>query len=343
MAARRHRLPAMTKRLALSALALALCAAPLQANDSEAALPLGGLVLVQNDSISMDSEDLYISKDEIRVRYRFTNRSNRDIETTVSFPVPARPGKAAEMEYERTMPDLADLDFHTTVDGKSAELTALPRAEVGGRDVTARVKALGWPLDWFGYTGEIPEFVKKLTTQQKAAYLREGLLRQVEGYEDPIPAWEFVTHITRRQLFPAGRTVEVTHRYKPQTGGTVAGALAPDSRGEDWGREYAARYCIDKSFYTALDRRVAALRKANAEFYGYGELWIDYILSSGRNWRGPIGEFRLVVDKGSPGNLVSFCMDGVKKISPTQFEVRKTNYEPRGNLHIMIAELDRRD
>ena len=31
----------------------------------------------------------------------------------------------------------------------------------------------------------------------------------------------------------------------------------------------------------------------------------------------------LVVDKGQPGNLVSFCMDGVTKISPSRFEVRK--------------------
>jgi len=306
-------------------------------------LPLGGLVLMRSDAISMDSEDLYISKEEIRVKYRFTNHSSRDIETTVSFPVPSRPGKAAEEEYERTMPDVADLDFHTTVDGKPAELFALTRAEVAGRDVTARLKALGWPLDWFSYTGEIPDFVKRLTAQQKAAYLREGLLRQIEGYEDPIPAWEFVTHITRRQVFPAGRTVEVAHRYKPQNGGSVAGALSPEGRDEDWGREYAARYCVDKSFYAALDRKVAALRKADTEYVAYGELWIDYILSSGRNWRGPIGEFRLVVDKGSPGNLVSFCMDGVKKISPTQFEVRKTNFEPSGDLRIMIAELDRRD
>jgi hypothetical protein len=333
----------MNHRIAASALALAICAAPLSANDREAALPLGGLVLVQNDSISMDSEDLYISVNEIRVRYRFTNRSSRDIETTVSFPVPARPGKAAEREYERTMPALAELEFRTTVDGKPAQLTAQSRAEVGGRDVTARVKELGWPLDWFDYTGEVPDFIKGLTAQQKSAYLREGLLRRVEASEDPIPAWDFVTHITRRQLFPAGRTVEVTHRYKPQTGGTVAGALAPESRGEDWGREYAARYCIDRSFYAGLDRRLATLRKSKSEFVAYGETWIDYILSSGRNWRGPIGSFRLVVDKGSPGNLVSFCMDGVKKISPTQFEVRRTNFEPSGDLHIMIVDLDRRD
>jgi hypothetical protein len=43
------------------------------------------------------------------------------------------------------------------------------------------------------------------------------------------------------------------------------------------------------------------------------------------------------VDKGAPENLLSFCMDGVKKISPTQFEVRKTNFEPAKDLDILIA------
>ena len=37
--------------------------------------------------------------------------------------------------------------------------------------------------------------------------------------------------------------------------------------------------------------------------------------------RSPIGRFRLVVDKGAPGNLVSFCGEGVRKISPTRFEM----------------------
>ena len=55
---------------------------------------------------------------------------------------------------------------------------------------------------------------------------------------------------------------------------------------------------------------------------------------------GPKGStlFRLVVDKGKPDNLVSFCMDGVRKISPTQFEVRKTNFEPRRDLPVLIVE-----
>jgi hypothetical protein len=35
---------------------------------------------------------------------------------------------------------------------------------------------------------------------------------------------------------------------------------------------------------------------------------------------------------------VSFCAEGVQKIAPTQFEVRKTNFEPKDDLAILIVE-----
>ena len=65
---------------------------------------------------------------------------------------------------------------------------------------------------------------------------------------------------------------------------------------------------------------------------------MDYVLKSGANWKGPIKDFRLVVEKDKPENFVSFCMDGVKKISPTRFEVRKANFEPANDLSILIVE-----
>jgi hypothetical protein len=43
-----------------------------------------------------------------------------------------------------------------------------------------------------------------------------------------------------------------------------------------------------------------------------------------------------VVDKGAPDNLVSFCGEDVKKIGDTQFEMRKTDYTPDGNLAVLI-------
>ncbi|NLH79937.1 MAG: DUF4424 family protein, partial [Phyllobacteriaceae bacterium] len=43
-------------------------------------------------------------------------------------------------------------------------------------------------------------------------------------------------------------------------------------------------------------------------------------------------------DKGDTKNLVSFCADGVKKIAPTQFEVRAQNFTPTKDLSVLIVK-----
>ena len=67
------------------------------------------------------------------------------------------------------------------------------------------------------------------------------------------------------------------------------------------------------------------------------ETWVDYILTTGANWAEPIGEFRLVVDKGSSRNLVSFCGEDVRRISSTRFEMRRTNFTPTRDLSVVIV------
>jgi hypothetical protein len=52
----------------------------------------------------------------------------------------------------------------------------------------------------------------------------------------------------------------------------------------------------------------------------------------------PIKEFRLVIDKGEPDNLVSFCGDRPRRLSPTQFEVKLNDYTPDGDLAVPILK-----
>jgi hypothetical protein len=137
--------------LAVSASAGILAAAlsaPARANDSEAEWALGGLVLKQNDAISMDKEDLYISATEVKVDYTYTNHSDADQTVLVSFPLPALPGNVDFVEFG-AFPDWQALDFHTTVEGKAVDWQVAQRAMVGERDVTAEVAKRGWPLQWY--------------------------------------------------------------------------------------------------------------------------------------------------------------------------------------------------
>ncbi len=161
-----------------------------------------------------------------------------------------------------------------------------------------------------------------------------GLLRTEPGWggNDMLPAWEVRTSIVREQVFRANATVHVSHRYAPTRGGSVGGLLEHFGEKEyaEQTAAYTQKFCTDAGFMAGFRKRQKEeAKKDSDEWYsGYGETWVGYVLSSGANWKGPIGDFRLVVDKGRADNLVSFCMDGVKKISPTEFEVRKVNYEP---------------
>lgn len=308
--------------------------ATLSANDSEAEFALGGLTLKKSEAVQMDSEDLFISADEVRVKYRFTNSSDKDVTTLVSFPLPPVPqDMEAETLYLPT-PDFDTLKFETKVNGKAAPLTPVALAMIGKRDVTQEVAALGWPVNWVGEYGFVAQF-DKMSEAERKPLIDKGLIRKVENYDYSwIPAWQATRHITRQQLFPAGKTITVEHSYAPLIGGSVGGALNKSLREQNpsYLRGYQRDYCVDDYFLKGFDRRNALPGRV------YTETWLGYILSSGANWKGPIKDFRLVVDKGSTDNLVSFCMTGVKKISPTLFEVRKKDFEPEKDLKILIVQ-----
>lgn len=324
-------------------LALALGAAalpPAFANDSEAAIGIGGIELRPSDALVMESEDLYISEDRVRVTYRYTNPTDAPVTVTVAFPLPSQPRGLGEAGYWiEQKREWDDIGFRTTIDGRPAELTRVDRAMIGEKDVTERIAKLGFPLWWFE-SEQTTALFERMSDADRLRYLEEGLAARDESYDGRVlPAWDVATFFVRSQSFAPRASVVVEHSYSPVNGGSVGGMLEQDLR-EDFPEGLAAYrrdYCVDDHFLTGVDRRLAELRETGRQAFT-GEVWIGYVLSTGANWRGPIRDFRLVVDKGSTDNLVSFCMDGVKKIGPTRFGVRKTDFEPAGDLKILIAK-----
>ncbi len=308
-----------------------IAATALRANDSVAEAAAGGLVLKQTRDIDMVSEDLYVSADEIRVRYVFRNRAPRDISVTVAFPLPDR--DLSQLEYG----DIAwPGDFVTRVDGRSVRMTHRRRAVRGGVDHTALLEGLGVPIG-VGEVGAASEAIERLRPQDQQRLVRAGLANPVG--EGPNRAFEAQWTVTEayhwEQVFPAGRDLIVEHRYRPGTGGSAGTGFGhAEYLASDFGRGQIARYCIDQPFLAAIDR--LARRSGGEGYLPMTEQWISYVLTTGANWRSPIGDFRLVVDKGDPRNLVSFCGEGVRRISPTQFEMRRRNWRPTRDLHVLI-------
>ena len=321
---------------------LAGAALPAHANDSSAELSTGGLIFVQNPDVEMRSEDLFISAREVHVRYRFFNSSPRDVTVLVAFPMPEiqvhGPDEIISVPTEDPENFLA---FTTTVNGKPVATNVEQRVTAVGIDRTQLLRSLGVPLA--PHLPATNEMLDRLPADKWQDFLRLGIA-EIEEYDTGrgmqkhlAPRWGLHTTFYWEQTFPGLAEVVIEHRYKPSVGETVQTALgAPNESTESWFEEYKAKYCLDDDFLATVERaRRATNSRGGAP---YSEQRIDYILKTGANWSGPIRDFRLVVDKGAPDSLVSFCGEDVKKISDTQFEMRRTDYTPDGNLSVLILK-----
>ena len=313
----------------------------MRANNSTAELATGGLLFVQNPHVEMRSEDLFVAASEIRVRYVFFNKTDRAVTVLVAFPLPEI---RSDMDSTPSLPTddpVNMLEFSTSVNGKPIETKVEQRVFAAGIDRTQYLRDLGVPLA--PHLRLTSETLERLPRDKWDELIRLGLGEIEEydigkGMQQHLAArWVLQTTFYWEQLFPAGAETVIEHRYRPsvgETAGTVIGS--PYSEKEPLFAQYMRKYCIDKEFLAAIGRSKKGRKAEQAA--PFTEERIDYILKTGANWSGPIGEFRLVVDKGEPDNLISFCGDGVKKITPTQFEMRKKNFRPEGNLSILILK-----
>lgn len=315
---------------------LAIATAAL-ANDTTASTGAGGLVIEQTRDIDMVSEDLFVSAEEIRTRYVFRNQTAANIDTVVAFPMPGR-DLSSEYEGDVAYPS----DFRTRVDGRAITAQLERKAIVKGRDHTALLEQLRIPLAPDAI-GEATRVMDGLPAPARKRLQVLGLAGE-EEYADSgqamkrhlIPLWTVQDRWWWKQRFPAGKPLLVEHRYVPGVGGSVDSPIAfPEYRRTPEAKDTIARYCMDRQFIAAVDRLSS---KDPMRGPGMPDRRIDYILTTGANWRSPIGRFRLVVDKGKPGNLVSFCGDGVRKISPTKYEVQHREWRPTRDLHVLIIE-----
>jgi hypothetical protein len=325
------------------AFAVALAAAlPALANDSVAELTTGGLIFVRNPDIEMRSEDLYVSTKEISVRYRFFNKAIQDVTVLVAFPMPDIKVDGPDDNTSVPTTDPVNfLAFNTTVNGKPTQTKVEQRVLAVGVERTQLLRSLGIPLaPHLPTTGEA---LDRLPPDKWAELVRIGLV-EIEEYDTGkgmqkhlAPRWTLQTTYYWEQTFAAQAETLIEHRYKPSVGANVQTSLgSPNSAKEPWFEEYRDKYCLDFEFLAAIER---ARKAANSTFGApYSEERVDYILRTGANWSGPIKDFHLVVDKGDADNLVSFCGQSIKKISDTQFEVRRLDFVPDGNLAVLILK-----
>lgn len=334
----------MSRTIGLSALLLAALATamPARANDSSAELRPGGLVFVPSDSVSMMTEDLFISMKEVKVRYVFRNTADKDVETLVAFPMPDI--YYSESPVSVPFPEKDNfLDFTTVVNGKPVQVAMEQRVVAMGLDRTRMLQDLNIPLGpiW----NRTIKALDALPDAKKDELTQLGLVRPDEydagkGMEKHLAPqeWTLKTTYYWKQVFPAKKDIVIEHRYVPSVGesvGTLVGMASKDGLFVERQRQMDYTYCIDSAFKAAVARQP---KVKGAPDPALSEARIAYVLRTGANWFGPIGDFTLTVDKGAPENLVSFCATGVKKIGPTTFQMKSKEFYPERDLDILILK-----
>lgn len=291
------------------------------ANDSTGYVSTGGVQYLKNNNIQMYSEDLFISKNQIKVDYQFKNLTDKDISEMVLFPLPP-----IENFFESDFADTEKLlkSFKVQVNGKNIQpemhvRTFIQKDEHSKPiDATELFKQCGFTQTemlnpWNRKSYEYEIFENKLrhcSNAQLKKFLPQSQSEAIVWSSQVIYSWQ--------QSFKANSLTRVQHQYAPLVGGSVSLYPAEDEK----------TYCMDGNFK-------AGLRKAKSQHAPYSAL--GYILKTGANWAKPIEHFKLTIER-DPNELVSFCWAGkVTKISPTRFQMLENNFLPKQDLEIIFV------
>ncbi len=296
-----------------------MAATPLRADDSLAALGAGGLRLLTSEDVAMEHQDLVLSPDLVSVAFTFRNRSPTPVESLVAFVLP----DLTPEDYRRRFPDAPPrgdnfLSFEGEVDGRAI----VPQWEIraiasDGADITDRLAAAGAGPSYFAL--------------DRQSDTRERLRRAGFVDEDGIPVWTMRTRLYWRQAFPVSRPVVVEHRYRPLVGEMAL--FVPMLEDSPVGHGLATDYCMsaaDKAAALAMDTTVSNDDRMVVVRF------IDYTLTTGANWKGPIGDLSVTVDAGAPDHLVATCFPGLRRVTPGRFEARARDVEPTEDIRLMI-------
>jgi len=315
-----------------------LFAGPAGADDSSAALEMGGIVFTQSADIRMADEDLRISPKRVDIRFVFANDGAKDIDTTVAFPLPDINTAEFSNSPIGTITDdpVNFVGFSVKADGRPVAVSVEQRAFFNGRDVTAIVQSVGLPLNIITTNGY--KLLLALSAAKRKV-LSAADLAEFDGNDNALPHWIVQTKFYWRQHFPAGKSVMLEHSYQPVTGQSFFGTFDLDKNTED-GRTFMKTYCIDDATQATLGRMIAAKLKAAPQGGGYLNAYLtEYVLKTGNNWKGPIGHFHLTLDKLRADNVLSLCWDGtLKKTGPTTFEDVRENFAPAGDIKMLVLD-----
>jgi hypothetical protein len=299
------------------------------ANDTIARIETGGITFVKSEDIQMAQEILEISTKSIRVQYVFQNESSKDIRATVAFPMPSYRWTSGEHADETNVKPLRP--FSTKVNGNAVPNTIIKKATIKGVDVTSQLHKIGLNdkqiFETFSHCPDDDDDKKfelcGLSSKQKLSIEKLG-------------EWEVSETAFWEQVFSGNKRIDVLHEYAPLVGQSGS---SPYQKGFGYINDTVAgtilEACVDENFNRAIQKRIKSLVDHGAHNVSVSRQEVEYILGTGRNWKGPIADFTLRIRKESPDQLISLCFPGKPKhISDTVIEFSHKNFIPQDKLII---------
>lgn len=340
------------KQLALALLLWLLPSLSL-ANDGFGGLSATGLQFAKTEKVRMVREDLFLSPERVEVRYLFHNDGREAVQGEIIFPLPpiSLSGLSNadfaldEQQLASDNPVNFTLRINGTAQPVQVERIAViePPYEEGrkaslnydspGKDVTAILKEYAIPLSLAHE--QVSVHLARLP-QDRLKRLQELQLVEVYEGEPALPLWSIVLRYHWPQSFAAGQDLRIEHSYTPAPPGGIFTWPATQKDIAPYQQELVRDFCIDESTQRGLIKRLHAAGKGDMAGTGM-VVFLDYVLTTANTWKGPIGTFHLTIDKGKPDNILSLCIDGLRKTGPTRFEVEQPHFTPRKDLRLMIV------
>jgi hypothetical protein len=324
----------------------------------------------------VETMELALGPQNSALKYRIVNPTAAPVRATVTVPLPEIDFSDPDAAWSIPGSDPVNyVGLAATIDQKPAPLSVSQSAVVDGKDVTAALRRSGLPLVPVGLfharlAGLTADARARLV--KDGIIVENGT--DPGGNLIYAPRWSVRGAASRALELAPGQSVQLDYRFRSSLGLARDSVLREPLRSsKELASEVERRradYCLDRSFLAGVDKIVstAAARRAAAQevvapapdavapeaaatdaakkppmirmfpeanVADLQERRISFDLGAGAP-TAPVRQFRLVVDKGKPTRLVSFCLVDLKKISPTAFEMRAVDFRPTGLLRVLL-------
>lgn len=299
------------------------------ANDSVFSLGIGGIVFEELDTISMVSENLRIGQSRVSVDYVFANQTDSKISANVGFPLPTLTlGEEPRFLFGLQSLAAPEPQFITLIDGVVVASTPLMRVTLressGAIDITEILRQVDLLPQNYAFLPDEAAIARQ-ADRLTAAAEKHSLSDLLDDWQ----RWQYQLTYTWQLELAARQQVSVHHEYAPIYGGEALYPNAMKNRGELASRLEAFCPTADQ-----LEKIWRSSGPAPTDHAGYF-FDVDYILSTGGNWAGPIGEFQLTLDTETEGGFPILCWDGeLTRVSPTQWTATEAKFVPTKELKV---------